>query len=87
MISMFGGEALETTFDSVYIIRKDKYEEFVADASKLALAAYTIPAFIWLELYTIIDMERDIAMRVIWKPETTVKQIKEFDKTWFLEKY
>jgi len=24
---------------------------------------------------------------VIWKPETTVREIKEFDKKWFLEKY
>jgi len=24
---------------------------------------------------------------VVWKPETTVKQIKEFDKVWFLSKY
>jgi len=34
-----------------------------------------------------INMEKDIAMRVVWKPGTTVKQIKEFDKRWFLEKY
>ena len=34
-----------------------------------------------------IDMDRDIAMKVVWKPETTVAQIKEFDKTWFLTKY
>ncbi len=78
---------METTFDSVYIIRKERYEEFVDDASKLAIAVYTIPAFIWLDLYTEIDIETDIAMRVVWKPETTVKQIKEFDKTWFLKKY
>jgi hypothetical protein len=26
-------------------------------------------------------------MVVIWKPETTVREIKEFDKKWFLEKY
>jgi len=78
---------LETTFDSVYIIRKERYEEFVDDASRLAIAVYTIPAFIWLDLYTEIDIETDIAMRVVWKPETTVKQIKEFDKIWFLKKY
>ena len=78
---------METTFDSVYIIRKERYEEFVDDASRLAIAVYTIPAFIWLDLYTEIDIETDIAMRVVWKPETTVKQIKEFDKTWFLKKY
>lgn len=78
---------METTFDSVYIIRKEKYKEFVANANKLAMAVYTIPAFIWLELYKSINMDKDIAMRVVWKPETTVKQIKEFDKTWFLEKY
>ncbi len=51
------------------------------------MAVYTILAFIWLELYKSINMDKDIAMRVVWKPETTVKQIKEFDKTWFLEKY
>ena len=78
---------METTFDSVYIIRKERYEEFVDDASRLAIAVYTIPAFIWLDLYTEIDIETDIAMRVVWKPETTVKQIKEFDKIWFLKKY
>jgi hypothetical protein len=59
----------------------------MADAEKLALTAYTIPAFIWPELYKMINMEKDIAMRVVWKPGTTVKQIKEFDKRWFLEKY
>ena len=78
---------METTFDSVYIIRKERYEEFVNDASRIAIAVYTIPAFIWLDLYTEIDIETDIAMRVVWKPETTVKQIKEFDKIWFLKKY
>jgi len=31
-----------------------------------------------------VNIEKDIAMRVVWKPETTVKQIKEFDKRWFL---
>jgi len=78
---------MENTFDSTYIIRKGKYEEFVADAEKLAIAVYTIPAFIWPELYRMIDMNKDIAMRVVWKPETTVAQIKEFDKSWFLRKY
>lgn len=78
---------MENTFDSTYIIRKEKYEEFVAEAEKLAVAVYTIPAFIWPELYQMMDMDKDIAMRVIWKPETTVAQIKEFDKTWFLKKY
>ena len=78
---------MENTFDSTYIINKAKYSEFVVAANKLALAVYTIPAFVWLELYKMINMERDIAMRVVWKPETTVKQIKEFDKVWFLQKY
>ena len=78
---------MENTFDSTYIIRKGKYEEFVADAEKLAIAVYTIPAFIWPELYRMIDMNKDIAMRVVWKPETTVAQIKDFDKSWFLKKY
>lgn len=36
---------MENTFDSTYIIRKEKYEEFVVEAEKLAIAAYTIPAF------------------------------------------
>ena len=78
---------MENTFDSIYIIRKDKYDEFVAEAGKLAIAVYTIPAFSLPELYRIIDMNRDIAMRVVWKPEITVSHIKEFDKTWFLAKY
>jgi len=78
---------LEYTFDSTYIIKKEKYNEFVKTASKLAVAVYTIPAFIWPELYKMIDISKDIAMRVVWKPETTVSQIKEFDKVWFLEKY
>ena len=78
---------MDNTFDSTYIINKAKYDEFVAEAGKLAIAAYTIPAFVWTELYSGIDLREDIAMRVVWKPETTVKQIKEFDKVWFLEKY
>ena len=78
---------MQNTFDSTYIINKSKHGEFVVEASKLAIAVYTIPAFVWLELYKMIDIERDIAMRVVWKPETTVKQIKEFDKVWFLQKY
>lgn len=78
---------MENTFDSTYIIRKEKYNEFVADAEKLSIAVYTIPAFIAPELYKLIDMDKDIAMKVVWKPETTVAQIKELDKTWFLVKY
>ena len=78
---------METTFDSTYIIRKEKYNEFVADAKKLTIAVYTLPAFIWPELYRTTDMNKDIAMRVVWKPDTTVAQIKEFDKTGFLKKY
>ena len=78
---------MEDSFDSTYIIRKERYKDFMADVGKLALTAYTIPAFIWVELYKMINIEKDIAMRVVWKPETTVKQIKDFDKRWFLEKY
>jgi len=78
---------LEDSFDSTYIIRKEHYNEFIEDAKKVALTAYTVPAFVKVELYNMIDIERDIAMVVVWKPETTVKQIKEFDKRWFLEKY
>ncbi|MCP8322457.1 MAG: hypothetical protein H3Z52_16190, partial [archaeon] len=68
---------MEDSFDSTYIIRKERYKEFMADVEKLALNAYTIPAFIWPELYKMINMEKDIAMRVVWKPGTTVKQIKD----------
>jgi hypothetical protein len=78
---------MENTFDSTYIINKERYDEFVTEASKLAIAVYTIPAFVWTELYEIIDIRKDIAMRVVWKPETTVSQIKEFDKAWFLLSY
>lgn len=78
---------MENTFDSAYIINKAKYDEFVAEAGKLAIAVYIIPGSIWPDLYSMIDIHDDIAMRVVWKPETTVKQIKEFDKVWFLEKY
>jgi len=78
---------MEDSFDSTYIIKKERYEEFIAEAQKLALTAYTIPAFIWPELYKMISIEKDIAMRVVWKPETTVRQIKDFDRRWFLEKY
>ena len=78
---------MDNTFDSTYIIKKAKYDDFVTDAKKLAIASYTIPAFVWPELYEMIDINTDIAMRVVWKPETTVAQIKEFDKTWFLKKY
>ncbi len=78
---------MENTFDSTYIVRKEKYDEFIADAKRLSIAAYTIPAAILPGLYKQIDMDKDIAMKVVWKPETTVAQIKEFDKTWFLKKY
>lgn len=78
---------MDNVFDSTYIIRKERYEEFVASTENLCITAYTIPAFVWPELYNMIDMDRDIAMRVVWKPETTVSQIKEFDKIWFLKKY
>jgi len=78
---------MENTFDSTYIINKAKHDEFLKEVAKLAITAYTIPAFVSPELYTMIDIHEDIAMRVVWKPETTVKQIKEFDRVWFLEKY
>ena len=78
---------MDNTFDSTYIINKEKYNEFVKEAGKLAIAAYTIPAFVSPELYSLVDLSRDIAMKVVWKPETTVGQIKEFDKIWFLQKY
>jgi hypothetical protein len=78
---------VEDSFDSNCIIRKEHYDEFIEDAKKVALTAYTVPAFVKYELYNMIDIERDIAMVVVWKPETTVKQIKDFDKKWFLEKY
>lgn len=78
---------MENTFDSTYIINKAHYEEFLKQAGKLAIAAYTIPAFTWIELYKMIDIKQDIAMRVVWKPATTVEQIKKFDKVWFLMKY
>jgi hypothetical protein len=78
---------MDNTFDSTYIINKAKYQEFVKGAGKLAIAVYIIPAFVWSDLYEMIDISKDVAMRVVWKPETTVKQIKEFDKVWFLSKY
>ena len=78
---------MDNTFDSSYIINKAKYQEFVKGAGKLAIAVYIIPAFVWPDLYEMIDISKDIAMRVVWKPETTVKQIKEFDKVWLLSKY
>jgi hypothetical protein len=78
---------MDDTFDSTYIIRKECYDEFLADVSRLALTSYTIPAFVKPDLYKMIDIDEDIAMAVVWKPETTVRQIKEFDRRWFLEKY
>ena len=78
---------MDNTFDSTYIINKAKYDEFMSEVDRLAIAAYAIPAFTWLELYRMVDINRDIAMRVVWKPETTVDQIKKFDKVWFLRKY
>ena len=78
---------MDDTFDSTYIIRKECYQEFISDVSRLALTAYTIPAFVRPDLYQIINIEVDIAMAVVWKPEITVREIKEFDRKWFLEKY
>ena len=80
-------KTVDDVFDSVYIIRKKRYQEFITDIGKLALTAYTIPAFVKPDLYKMIDLEKDIAMAVVWKPETTVREIKEFDRRWFLEKY
>jgi len=78
---------MEDTFDSTYIIRKERYDEFMEEIEKLALTAYTIPAFVAIDLYHMVDINEDIAMKVVWKPDTTVRQIKAFDKRWFLEKY
>ncbi|MBN1190245.1 MAG: hypothetical protein JXA46_10865 [Dehalococcoidales bacterium] len=78
---------MENTFDSTYVINKEKYDEFIKDSSKVAIAAYTIPLFTALDIYSLVDISTDIAVRVVWKPETTVAQIKEFDKVWFLQKY
>jgi len=78
---------MDDTFDSTYIINKAKYDEFLSEIGKLAIASYTIPAFTWPDLYKMVDINKDIAVRVVWKPETTVAQIKEFDKVWFLRKY
>ncbi|QSZ66301.1 hypothetical protein RJ40_01690 [Methanofollis aquaemaris] len=78
---------MNNSFDSTYIIRKERFDEFLADIEGLALTAYTVPAFTALELYLLIDMNRDIAVRVVWKPETTVKEIKGLDAKWFLEEY
>jgi hypothetical protein len=77
----------EFTFDSTYIINKGRYDEFLKNAENLAIAAYTIPAFTNYDIYELADLERDIAIKVVWKPQTTVQQIKEFDKVWFLEKF
>jgi len=78
---------MENTFDSTYVVKKAKYEEFAAEAHKLAIAAYTVPLFIKPELYRMVNLKEDIAVKVVWKPETTVGQIKEFDKIWFLKNY
>jgi hypothetical protein len=78
---------LEDSFDPTYIPRKERYKEFLVEAEKLAVTAYTVPVFTSQEPYRMIDIGKDIALRVVWTPETTVKQIKEFDKRWFLEKY
>jgi hypothetical protein len=78
---------MDDTFDSTYIIRKKFYQEFISDVSRLALTAYTVPASVKLDLYAMIDIEEDVAMTVVWKPETTVREIKEIDRKWFLERY
>jgi hypothetical protein len=78
---------MENTFDSTYVINKEKYNDFVKESGKLAIASYTVPLFVAPDLYSLVDMSRDIVMRVVWKPETTVGQIKDFDKIWFLQKY
>jgi hypothetical protein len=36
------------SFDSTSVINKRNYDQFVREASKLAIAVYTIPAFTWL---------------------------------------
>ena len=78
---------MDDVFDSTYIIRKKCCQEFITDIGRLALTAYTIPAFVKPDIYKMMDIEKDIAMSVVWKPETTVMEIKEFDRKWFLEKY
>jgi hypothetical protein len=78
---------MDNTFDSIYVVRKARYEEFVAAAHKLAIAAFTVPAFMHPELYKMVSLKDDIVVKVVWKPETTVGQIKEFDKAWFLKYY
>ena len=78
---------MDDTFDSTYVIRRDMYADFLEQAAEFAITAYTIPAALWPELYKNVDLNQDIAMRVIWKPETTVRQIKQFDQQWFLLKY
>ncbi|MBP2145170.1 hypothetical protein J2129_000624 [Methanofollis sp. W23] len=78
---------MNDSFDSTYIVRKERFEEFLADVEGLALTAYTVPAFTALDLYLLIDMNRDIAVRVVWRPETTVKAIKALDEKWFLRDY
>jgi hypothetical protein len=80
-------EKMDDTFDSTYVIRRDMYADFLEQATEFAITAYTIPAALWPELYKNVDLNQDIAMRVIWKPETTVRQIKQFDQQWFLLKY
>ncbi len=78
---------MDDTFDSTYLIKREMYEEFLTQAAEIALTAYTIPAALWPDLYRNVDLKEDIAMRVIWKPDTTVSQIKKFDQEWFLHRY
>jgi hypothetical protein len=56
---------MEYTFDSTYIINKMKDDAFVTAFSKFAMAVYAIPALIWPDLYKMIDIRRDIPMRVV----------------------
>jgi hypothetical protein len=56
---------MDNTFDSTYIIRKDKYKELIADAEKVSIASYTITAAVSPDLYKQIDMDKDIAN--IWR--------------------
>jgi hypothetical protein len=78
---------MDDTFDSTYVIRRELYADFLEQARELAITAYPIPAAMWPELYRNVDLGQDVAMRVVWKPEITVRQIKKFDQQWFLLKY
>ena len=77
---------MEDSFDSTYIIRKEHYDEFIEDAEKVAITAYTVPAFVKVELYNMIDkamIDLDIPstrykkVRVIYHSDEAVGKLKE----------